>query len=532
MHNSAFHRLFRVSGLHWSNFRRLLSIAIIFVLLSLSINASAITLNILHVNDTHSHIEENNNGEFGFARMKTVVDSYKNRDGEHTLFIHCGDMFPGSLYYNIYHGRSDIRAFNMMDLDILILGNHEFDAGPDSLAAILPLTEAEVLSANIENIPPNLRKFVKPHTVIEYDNLKVGVIGLTTVHTEDISITEGIKFVDYLKTVKESVKDLKREECDYIILATHIGEWGCAGIISNTSGIDLALDGHSHQFEDKFLPNMDGMMVRYRQARHHGEYVGAVTLNFSEKGKLTEPLPVYEMIKLDSSIPQDPEFMDSLEVWSEPIKDYAGTIVGYISADLPDEYPATRQREVALCNLIADAFLWYGKKYGASAAIINGGGVRAAIHAPDVKFREIYETLPFENTLDMVALTGEQLMDALNNGVSKVGTGSGTGRFPHVAGIRYAYDKETRRITSAKILDGGEYTDINPQKEYKVAVNSYMAGGGDGYLMLAELKPSDKMSDLATQQEVLAEYLRKISSKGNPLPVEKLVDGRIEVLGK
>ncbi len=532
MQKFAFNSLSRTGGLQWVNFGKLLAAAIIFVLLSFSINVSAATLNILHVNDTHSHIEENNRGDYGYARMKTAVDRFKNRDGENTLFIHCGDMFPGSLFYNIYHGRSDIWAFNMMDLDILILGNHEFDAGPDSLAAILPLVKADVLSANLENLPPNLSKFVKPHTVIEYDNLKVGVIGLTTVHTRDISITEGIKFADYVKTVKESVRELKKKQCDFIILAAHIGGWECAGIIANTSGIDLVLDGHSHQFEDRFVPNIDGMMVRYRQARHHSEYVGAVTLNFDKKGKLTEPPPVYEMIKLDSSIPQDREFMDSLQVWSEPIKEYAKTVAGYISADLPDEYPAARQREVALCNLIADAFLWYGKKYGASASIINGGGVRAAIDAPDVTFREIYETLPFENTLDMVVLTGEQLIDALNNGVSKVGTGSATGRFPHVAGIRYAYDKETRRITSAKILDSGKYVDINPLKEYKVAVNSYMAGGGDGYLMLAQLSSANKMGGLATQQDVVAEYLRKISSEDNPLPVDKLVDGRIEVTNK
>ncbi|MBD3170050.1 MAG: hypothetical protein GF307_11250, partial [candidate division Zixibacteria bacterium] len=82
---------------------------ILFSVLLLIPGANAETrLNILHVNDTHSHIEPEDNGNYGYARIKTVVDSVKNIPGEHALFIHCGDMFPGTLYYNMFKGRADI----------------------------------------------------------------------------------------------------------------------------------------------------------------------------------------------------------------------------------------------------------------------------------------------------------------------------------------------------------------------------------------------------------------------------------------
>ncbi|MCP4632208.1 MAG: hypothetical protein GY855_04725, partial [candidate division Zixibacteria bacterium] len=301
----------------------------------------------------------------------------------------------------------------------------------------------------------------------------------------------------------------------------------CLDLIKEMSGVNMVIDGHSHTLLDTTVYDSENKAVRYRQARHHSQYIGIAELKFDNAGNVKPDGEAYDILELDSSIKEDPVFLDSLGIWSKPVQDYDAIIAGYISDDLLLHYPASRSGEFALGNLIADAFLWYGQKYNAQAAIINTGGIREDLNAPKVTMKDIYSVLPFGNTLDIVTVTGRELLDMMSNGVSRVG-GSGSGRFPQVSGIRFAYDKSEGEIRWVKIKQGSRFINVNPNNRYKIAVNSYMTTGGDGYVMLQELSPSDKLAGLAPQQQVLADYLNYKSTAENPLNIAEIEDNRIK----
>lgn len=502
---------------------------ILMLLLTSGMATAEVTLNILHVNDTHSHIESDKQGNYGYARLKTAVDSIRNIPGQHTLFIHCGDMFPGTLFYNIYHGRSDIKAFNMMGLDVHVLGNHEFDGGVDSLAAVLPLSGAVTVASNLANLPGKLEKYVRTYAVKEYGPVKVGIIGMVTNTTPDISSPGDIRFMDYVQVVNQKAAALKSIGCDYIILAAHLGKDECFNLIANTTGIDLCLDGHFHILEDMVVPNRVGKQVRYRQASAHAHYLGVYTVNFDDNGNLLPDHYNNVMLELDNTIPENPEMLDSLKVWSAPLEEYASHVAGYISADLDYDYPAIRERDIPLANLVADAFLWYGKKYGADVAIINSGGIRESLKGPEVTYKDIYSVLPFDNTLDVLTVDGITMRKIVTLAVMRAKHGE-SGCFPQVAGIKYGYDYGVHMLRSLMIKSGDEYVMIVPGQKYKIATNSYMAHGGDGYRLMSEVNDSDRMSGIASQQQVLADYLSTHSSKKKPLDITELYTARINVI--
>ncbi|MBD3168937.1 MAG: hypothetical protein GF307_05600, partial [candidate division Zixibacteria bacterium] len=463
---------------------------------------------------------------YGYARIKTVVDSVKNIPGEHALFIHCGDMFPGTLYYNMFKGRADITSFNMMDLDILVLGNHEFDGGADSLAAVLEMCDAEVISANIENLPRRLKEHVKPYVIKKYDGIKVGIIGLVTKHTREIAITGQIEFTDYVPAIRKYVQELRGQNCDYIILAAHIGYPDAPDLIRRISGVDIIIDGHSHILCDSLIADKTGKLIPYRQARHHAQYIGIYTAVFDNNGDPVEGKSEGKMLELTSAIPQDRQLADSIRAWSVPLQEFKNTTVGYLSQDFPYQYPEIRMQSIPLANLVADAMLWAAKPYGAQAAIANAGGIREPFEAPEVTYEDVFRVLPFNNTLDIITLTGDELIETIRNALETMRE-KGAGRFPQIANLRVEYTYPAFELVKIEIKSGDKYVSVQNGEKYSVAVNSYMACGGDGYYTLANAEPENRMEGIKNMQAVMSDYFFNHSSPENPLDIKDYQEKRI-----
>ena len=168
-------------------------------------------------------------------------------------------------------------------------------------------------------------------------------------------------------------------------------------------------------------------------------------------------------------------------------------------------------------NLVADAMLDRVKDQGVQIAIANSGGIRASIDAGDVTMGEVLTVLPFQNTLSTFEVSGQTVIDALENGVSQVEEVAG--RFPQVAGMTFTWDS-SKAAGEGRIVDvmvGGE--PIDPAKTYLLVSNNYVRGGGDGYKMFRDAANAyDFGPDLA---DVLAEYM---AANG---PVAPMLDGRI-----
>lgn len=172
-------------------------------------------------------------------------------------------------------------------------------------------------------------------------------------------------------------------------------------------------------------------------------------------------------------------------------------------------------------NLVAEAMLDRVADQGVTIAIANGGGLRASIDAGPVTMGEVLTVLPFQNTLSTFEVTGEAIVAALENGVSQVEEGAG--RFPQVAGLKYAFDPAApagARVSDVQVLVGGDaWAPIDPAATYKAVSNNYVRGGGDGYAMFVTAANAyDFGPDLA---DVTAEYLAKNQ------PYQPFTDGRI-----
>ncbi|NTV65502.1 MAG: multifunctional 2',3'-cyclic-nucleotide 2'-phosphodiesterase/5'-nucleotidase/3'-nucleotidase, partial [Oscillochloris sp.] len=247
-----------------------------------------------------------------------------------------------------------------------------------------------------------------------------------------------------------------------------------------------------------------------------GRWLGDITVAFNSagtivdlQGKPTEVLP---------TIDPDLGFEQRIAVLSEPLNALRATVIGTSAVALDGARTNVRAKETNLGDLVAEAMLAKTRSRGGQIAITNGGGIRASIPAGPVTVGQVLEVLPFGNTLATVDITGAQVRQALENGVSQVE--SGAGRFPQIAGVSFTYDPAQpagSRVTSVSY--GG--APIDPNGAFRVVTNNFMLTGGDGYT--AFTKGSNPLDTGLILADVVQEYIAANS------PVNVAVDGRIAV---
>ena len=203
--------------------------------------------------------------------------------------------------------------------------------------------------------------------------------------------------------------------------------------------------------------------------------------------------------------------------YAASLDEYRNTKVGSHNISMPDGMDACREDDCLGGSLISDAMLEYARPFGAHVALCNGGSVRAALPAGTISRGDLLSVIPFGNTLVMRELTGEQLLAALEHGVSEEGAKGP--RLLHTAGLRYVVDG-TRpagsRVVKVEILDEkNTATPLDLKARYGIVTIEYLANGGDSYEMLKEGKviPSPEPIDIT----VVEEYMKKHS----PLPEPK-----------
>jgi 5'-nucleotidase / UDP-sugar diphosphatase len=223
---------------------------------------------------------------------------------------------------------------------------------------------------------------------------------------------------------------------------------------------------------------------------------------------------------VDSTVPEDPLGVAAVAAFKKPLEAIGRTVISQTSTGYDGSRETVRKQESPMANIVADAMLAGVANSGAQMAFINGGGVRAGIDAGAITYEEAIQVQPFNNTLVVMDLTGDEIMKALEYGVS--GLKEGQGRFLQVSkGFNYAFDPDNeagRRVLSAS-LNGQP---IDPAKTYKVVMNNFMAVGGDGFEVFKNAKGA-RLSTGILDVDVLIDYLRK-----NPnLPGK--VEGRIDI---
>ena len=522
--------------------------------LSLSAGAALAdyTLTILHTNDEHSRIEPINkynstcsaedaaeNKCFGgIARVKTAIDAERARvrdAGGNVLVVDAGDQFQGSLFYTTFKGEDTARFMTAIGYDVMAVGNHEFDDGPEVLAAFVDRVNFPVISGNLDLSGSNLLKNkVKPHVVLEVGGEKIGIVSVLATDTaETASPGPNVVFQDEIESLKADVAEMEAQGINKIIALTHVGYAKDKQIAAEVPGIDLVIGGHSHTFLSASDPKRegpyptwvdqaDGTMVPVVTAYAYSKYLGNLEITFDDAGKVV--FADGDVMLLDASVEPDAGLAAEVAEMARPLEELRQRVVGEAAAEIDGMRENCRMKECQMGNLVADAMLDRVAGQGISIAIANGGGLRASIDAGPVTMGEVLTVLPFQNTLSTFEARGATIVRALENGASQMEEGAG--RFAQVAGLKYTVDPAAEagaRISDVMVMDGGQWAPIDPEKTYGVVTNDYVRKGGDGYKMFdAEgMNAYDYGPDLA---DVTAEYIAGLGGSYAPY-----LDGRITV---
>ena len=497
---------------------------------------NGLALIILHTNDTHSHIAGINtygNACFddaecrgGLSRIATAIRAAK-AGNDNVIALDAGDQFQGTLFYSVNKWPMLAELARHMPYDAMTLGNHEFDEGCLELTRFLENIPFPVLAANLkpEKGCPMLKGNYAPYTILTIRGQKVAIVGIA--NNEAVTLASACShtlFEDTVNCLQRTVKELEEQGVKHIIALTHIGLDDDRKLGRSVDGVDIIVGGHSHSYlgpesEEGPYPIVEhspnGQPVLVVSAKRATQYLGELNIKFDEQGV---PLAWSGGAReLSASEPRNAEISALVKKYAASLDEYRNTKVGSHNISMPDGMDACREDDCLGGSLISDAMLEYARPFGAHVALCNGGSVRAALPAGTISRGDLLSVIPFGNTLVMRELTGEQLLAALEHGVSEEGAKGP--RLLHTAGLRYVVDG-TRpagsRVVKVEILDEkNTATPLDLKARYGIVTIEYLANGGDSYEMLKEGKviPSPEPIDIT----VVEEYMKKHS----PLPEPK-----------
>ncbi len=470
------------------------------------------TFTLLLVNDIYKMSEVRGRG--GFARLAAIARAEKAK-GIPLLYAHAGDMFSPSLMSGFDQGQHTVELLNVVPPDIFVPGNHEFDGGKDNYLKLTKLAKYPTYAANLRGADGSVLPDHKDRAVLDLGPVKVGIFGVALATTPLMSSPGDLKFLDEMAAVRDQTKALRDAGADMVVAVTHT-DFTRDLEIARSRLVDVLLTGHDHDLRVVY----DGRTVMV-ESGEEGEYVTAVdiyaTIGEREGKRAVTWLPRFRIIDSGTVTP-DPEALAIVKRYEGELSKELDVSLGTTAVDLDSRSASVRSQETAIGNLIADAIR---VSTGADVAITNGGGIRGNKQYPagaTITRRDILTELPFGNATSMVEVTGKDIKDALENGVSQIDNRAG--RFPQIAGMTVTIDSKAAvgsRIT--QILVGGK--DLDPAAKYKVATNDFMVGGGDGYSALARGRVLIGKTDGKLMASVVMAHVRAAGA------VQAKVDGRI-----
>lgn len=438
---------------------------------------------ILHTNDTHSQIAPLPDGLGGVMRRKAVIDSVRAAE-KNVLLVDAGDAVQGTLYFYLYGGKVEQEIMNILGVDTRILGNHEFDNGIDSLAAVLSLSDANKISTNynLDNTP--LAGQFEPYVIKEYGGKRIGIIGINLDPTGIITKGnyEGLEFLPIVATANLTAEKLRKDEgVDAVIALSHIGynPKGLVGdsvLATNSRGIDIIIGGHSHDTIDPTteqgarrsrLRNLDGEEVLVVQTGKSGRRIGKIEINLDSLG--IGGRPSYSLIPVSSRYDN---YKD--ETLAKALSPYTAGVDSLMHLWVGESPKVFEAEDTELLNYFTDFIYESGSKLapGVDLAIANKGGLRADIPAGKFSKGHIINMVPFANYINVIDVKGRDLLDVFD--VMAMTDGNGVSR--NVA-VKYSKDDDGDEAEAEEVLVDGRR--IDPYRTYRVATIDYLAKGGD-----------------------------------------------------
>ena len=451
---------------------------------------------ILHTNDVHGAVE-------GYAYIAQLKADYEAKGAE-VILVDAGDFSQGTTYVSSTKGADAVTMMNAAGYDVVTLGNHEFDYGYAQLKENMSKAKFKVVCADVFN-EDGTPIFDANYTYTTKSGVKVGFFGMETPETQtkaNPALIKGLTFADkdaFTKAAADQVAALK--DADVVICLAHLGvdaesaPYRSTDLYAAVKGIDFIIDGHSHTVMTK---GEKGEPIQSTGTAFKN--IGVIVID--DASKKIESNSLYE-IKEDTA--KDATVAAAAKVIVDRVNNEYGVKFATSKVELNGAKAPNGNRDVETNNgdLITDAMRWkvLQNKDGLTVnedhvvAITNGGGIRAAIAKGDVTKKDINTVLPFGNTVAVVYVTGEQLLEALE--ASTFSTPTAVGGFPQVSGINFtihtgkAYDKNDTtypestyygpKTINRVVINSVNGKEFKANEVYAVVTNNFCAAGGDTY---------------------------------------------------
>lgn len=451
---------------------------------------------ILHTNDVHGAVE-------GYAYIAQLKADYEAKGAE-VILVDAGDFSQGTTYVSSTKGADAVTMMNAAGYDVVTLGNHEFDYGYAQLKENMSKAKFKVVCADVFN-EDGTPIFDANYTYTTKSGVKVGFFGMETPETQtkaNPALIKGLTFATddaFTKAAADQVAALK--DADVVICLAHLGvdaesaPYRSTDLYAAVKGIDFIIDGHSHTVMTK---GEKGEPIQSTGTAFKN--IGVIVID--DASKKIESNSLYE-IKEDTA--KDATVAAAAKVIVDRVNNEYGVKFATSKVELNGAKAPNGNRDVETNNgdLITDAMRWkvLQNKDGLTVnedhvvAITNGGGIRAAIAKGDVTKKDINTVLPFGNTVAVVYVTGEQLLEALE--ASTFSTPTAVGGFPQVSGINFtihtgkAYDKNDAtypestyygpKTINRVVINSVNGKEFKANEVYAVVTNNFCAAGGDTY---------------------------------------------------
>ncbi|MBE6990981.1 MAG: LysM peptidoglycan-binding domain-containing protein [Ruminococcaceae bacterium] len=536
--------------------KKLISIMLVLlIILSTTVPAFAVgDIVIYFTNDIHTYIdnnvgEENENG-LTYSKIAALKKNTPN-----SILVDAGDHIQGTAYGSMDKGATIIELMNSASYDVATLGNHEFDYGMDVCLSSVEHSMHKYVSCNFihESNGIDGDTVLDAYTIIEAAGKKIAFIGITTPETFTSSTpayfqdNDGNYIYDILggsdgselyEAVQTAIDNAKADGADYTIALGHLGvdpsssPWTSKEVIANTSGLDAFIDGHSHTtIECEEITDKEGNTVILSQTGSYLNAVGQMTI--SSDGTITAQLLTGEKF---ANLSPDIETKAIEDRWIAEINESLGEVIGFTEITLDnfdtDGNRLVRKQSTNSGEFAADALYHLFDSMGidVDAAVMNGGGTRNAAITGELSYLTCKEIHTFGNVACLISVTGQQLLDALEWGVSELQPDGSVeaGSFLHVSGLKFnvylsipstvQMDEKgiwiggptgEYRVQDVQILNNktGEFEPLDLEAKYNLAGYNYtLRNDGDGFAML---KSAENVLDyVAEDYMVLAQYIQ------------------------
>lgn len=509
---------------------------------------------IVHTNDVHCAVDEN----LGYAKLVNYVGTMRSTYGtDNVALVDAGDAVQGKAMGTLTNGEYLIDIMNKCGYDFAIPGNHEFDYGMTQFNTLVARAKAKYLSCNFTDLRTGNLMF-DAYTMREYGTgdgkKKVAFLGICT--PETLTKSSPVSFQDESGTyiygfceddsgsklydaVQRAVDQARADGADYVVALAHLGQkgvtarWTSTSVVANTSGIDVVIDGHSHELYAQTPLNKNGQPVLVTQTGTQLVGIGQVVIN-----PATGTITAYASDDAKTVTASTTNGTASIiETWNGIDAATAAYIVG-LQAELAkitervigtsdvrlvaledDDYTwAVRAHETNLGDFVADAYLalaWHGGVM-ADVGFVNGGGIRANIEPGDVTYGDLIDVQPYNNQLCYVDTLGQNILDLLEAGARNLPDPNGG--LQQVSGLTYTVRTDipssvqmpggtfggvTGEYRVRDVMVNGEPLDVN--RRYKMVSHTYLiVEGGDGLTMFK----NDDAVLLDLDNKALIEYIQ------------------------